>query len=492
MTDKSVLIIGAGIGGLSTGCYAQMNGYRVRILEMHSAPGGVCTAWRREGYVFDNCIHNLAGSSPKSDFYTMWRDLGVVPAIEMHAYDELVRVERPDGEPLIVHTDLDRLSAHMKQLAPGDASVIDELVRAARRFRHFDIMELITASPFERLIAMRMAPTLIKYGSTMLDQFAKRFTDPFLQRVFPTLLYDGPPVPTMLLLSFLGRMEIGDLGWPVGGSAKFSHAIEQRFVQLGGEITYDAHITSILTEGDRAVGVRLADGSERRVDIVVSNAYGPATIFDMLGGKYVSSTIKSYYDAPVDRIEMGVHVSLGIARDLEREPHAIVLHLKTPVVVAGEERDRFFVELFGFDKSLAPAGKSVLKVVFATSYKFWEKLSAEPEHYTAEKARIADTVIAALEPRFPGFREEIDVVDVATPMTTKRFTGNGPGFQVSMRQMLLAMLTGRKLCQTLPGLRNFYMVGQSAGLPGLPLVAAMGRDVARAMCRQDGKSFATS
>ena len=62
-------------------------------------------------------------------------------ACDTHAsYKELVRVERPDGVPLTVHTDLDRLAAHMKELAPGDASIIDEVVNVARRFAHFDMM----------------------------------------------------------------------------------------------------------------------------------------------------------------------------------------------------------------------------------------------------------------------------------------------------------------------------------------------------------------
>jgi len=74
--------------------------------------------------------------------------------------------------------------------------------------------------------------------------------------------------------------------------------------------------------------VRLADGTEQRADIIVSNANGRATIFDMLGGRYTSPAIRSYYDAPEDRIEMGIHVSLGLARPLPAEPHAIVLPLK--------------------------------------------------------------------------------------------------------------------------------------------------------------------
>ena len=51
--EKSIIIIGGGIAGLSAGCYAQMNGYQSQIFEMHHLPGGLCTAWERKGYVFD-------------------------------------------------------------------------------------------------------------------------------------------------------------------------------------------------------------------------------------------------------------------------------------------------------------------------------------------------------------------------------------------------------------------------------------------------------
>ena len=56
---KSIIIIGAGIAGLSAGCYAQMNGYRSQIYEMHKIPGGLCTSWRRRGYLFDGSLRYL-------------------------------------------------------------------------------------------------------------------------------------------------------------------------------------------------------------------------------------------------------------------------------------------------------------------------------------------------------------------------------------------------------------------------------------------------
>jgi phytoene dehydrogenase-like protein len=272
MSHKSILIAGAGIGGLSAGCYAQMNGYDVRILEMHDMPDGMCTAWQRNGYTFDGCIHNLAGSCSESSFHEIWQELGVVPNVAMKAYDEIVQAERPDGAPLTIHTDLGRLAAHMKELAPADAKVIDELVEAARVFTRFDIMGLSNASLFERLKTVRFAPSVIRYGGTTMEQFAKRFSDPFLRRVFPTLLYDWPQQPILMFLTFLGRSHIGNLAWPAGGSANFTHTIEKRFQQLGGKIEYEAQVTSILIGDDRAVGVRLADGTERRADIIISNA----------------------------------------------------------------------------------------------------------------------------------------------------------------------------------------------------------------------------
>jgi phytoene dehydrogenase-like protein len=125
----------------------------------------------------------------------------------------------------------------------------------------------------------------------------------------------------------------------------------------------------------------------------------------------------------------------------------------------------------------------------ATSFDHWQRLHEEPERYAQEKRDIAEAVISLLERRFPKLRDDIEVVDVATPMTTLRFTGNGHGYRSPIAAMALALFTGRRLSQTLPGLADFYMVGQWAGVAGVPLVAAMGRDVVRAICRSDRRAF---
>jgi phytoene dehydrogenase-like protein len=135
----TIIIIGAGISGLAAGCYAQMNGYRSQIFEMHDQPGGLCTAWHRQGFTFDGCIHYLFGSGPGQPFHWLWEELGVVPEQKFFHHDELLRVSGPQGKTLIVYSDPDRLEQHLKELSPVDRHLISKFCAGIRTFTHFDL-----------------------------------------------------------------------------------------------------------------------------------------------------------------------------------------------------------------------------------------------------------------------------------------------------------------------------------------------------------------
>jgi phytoene dehydrogenase-like protein len=113
--DKSIVIVGAGIAGLSTGCYARMNGYKTTIFEMHSIPGGLCAAWKRKGYTFDISMHMVVGSKT-GPLYQMWQELGVVNKDKgFHYHDEVVRIES-GGKSLSFCTDPRLLEEQMLAL----------------------------------------------------------------------------------------------------------------------------------------------------------------------------------------------------------------------------------------------------------------------------------------------------------------------------------------------------------------------------------------
>ncbi len=496
MEQKSILIIGAGIAGLSAGCYGQMNGYRTQIFELHDKPGGLCTSWKRTGYTIDGCIHWLVGSSPANSFYRIWEELGAVQGRHMVDHEEFIRIEGANGKVFIIYTDVDRLEQHMKELSPGDKEVIEEFIEGIRACSRSDLPiekapELY--GPIDRLkLLSKMSPFLRvmrKWEKIPIQDFAKRFSDPFLRQAFP-LAFDLPDFPMMGMLMTLAWMHNKSAGYPIGGSLEFSRAIEQRYLNLGGHIHYGSPVSRILVEDGQAVGVRLVDGVEHRGDIVISAADGHSTIFDMLEGKHINDELRGYYDRlPI--FPPLVHVALGVARSFEGLPHSIVYPLRAPVTIAGKEHESIGVQIHNFDPTLAPPGKTVVKVMFDSNYDYWKELRQDSARYQADKEKIADQVIAMLEQRFPGLGNQVEMRDVATPMTWERYTGN---WRASFEGWLITTKTFRmRMSKTLPGLKAFYMAGQWVEPGGgVPTAAMSGRNVIQIICHQDKKPFVTS
>ena len=233
----------------------------------------------------------------------------------------------------------------------------------------------------------------------------------------------------MITLIFLATMNNGDGGWPIGGSMAISKNMEKRYLELGGKIAYRSKVAKVLVENNQSVGVQLEDGSQRLAEMVVSAADGYSTIFGMLDGKYFDDTIQAYYNGYIKTQPFGLEIWFGVALDLSKEPHALVLFQEEPFSVENRERDRIDVEVFGFDPTLAPEGKTVVKVVLDSCYDYWKELSADPEKYTLEKQKVADLLAERLEKRFPGFKNKIDAVDVVTPVSVEHWTGSYRGCQ---------------------------------------------------------------
>lgn len=488
MPDKSIIIIGAGVAGLSAGCYARMNGYKATIFEMHDKPGGLCTAWKREGYTFDGCIHDLAGAGENSLLYPMWRELGAFPRLPIINHDQFMQVETPDGRVFHAWNDIEKIAAHMKELAPADAKVIEEYRQAALHLSKTELLAIPMTGMSARLLPMMSA--LMKWGKVTLEQFGERLTDPFLRRAFPRIQYDLDGVPMVIHINFLAACQMHKMGTPRGGSLVFARAIEERFRALGGEVCYKARVRRIIVENDTAVGVELEDGTQHRADVVIAACDGRSVVMDMLGGKYVDKALQHYYTQPVDRQPMNLHVGFGVARDLSNEPRAIVRFLEQPVTVAGDKLDRFHVEMYGYEPDFAPAGRGVINVPIETSYSYWRKLREQGVTcYEEEKERVASTVLAALEPRFPGIAGQLEVWDVATPLTVEYYTGNWQGMQAWPHSSgIMGMISGGRC--TLPGLRGLFMTGHWAGgMLGVSTAAIGGRKLIEQLCRRDGTRF---
>lgn len=495
MANNKLIIIGAGIAGLATGCYARMNGYDVEIFEMFTQPGGMCTSWKRKGYTFDYCIHNLGGTAQGSDLHQVWEELGALEGTKIIDRDVFVRVEGPSGEHLEWFTELDKLDRHLKSIAPEDIRPIDDLMTAARRFISADFFALQLGGFRKSIKLLSRLPAVNRWSKVKLGEFARRFRNPFLRRAFLHVMYDipGAEVPMLALLLFMSGFENGDLGWPVGGSLAFSRRIEKRFKELGGVVNYKSRVEKILVVNDRAVGVRLVDRSEHRGDRIVSAADGYTTIFDMLEGRYLNETIQQYYKDVGESSPFGLVIFLGLDGSLKEEPHALTLLLDEPLDLGKIEQDSLHLVIFEPETGLASEGKSVLKIEAQANSYYWKKRrDADLKSYREEKERMARRIIDRIESRFPGLREKIEVVDISTPPTAERFTGNRFGWQAGPPKKDAAKIMRKGLSKMLPGLDNFYMVGQWASASiGVSTVALIGRNFVKDLCKKDKKSFVT-
>jgi len=498
MNEKSIIIIGGGLTGLSAGCYGRMNGYRTSIFELHSIPGGVCTAWKRKGYIIDGAVNWVMGTRPGTEFYRFWEELGAAPGWEIHNHDLYMVNENRDGKPFLVYCDADRFEEYLLEISAEDEGVIKEFTGAIRKASTMSMPVDKPQENYSVLDKVKMIKMITqvsffkKWGNTSIGDFAARFKNPFLREMLSESF--GPENPMIMALFVLGFQHSKSAGYIIGGALSLVGSIEKRYLALGGEINYNSRVVKILVENDRAVGIRLADGSEHRADWVISAADGRTTIFDMLDGAYLDEKVKRKYDKP-NLFEPLVYVGLGVARQLEDLPASIgglSYPLSKPIVIASEEKQNINVRSYSFDPTMAEQGKNTLVVQFTTNYDYWHKLKQDPEQYRAEKAAIVQAVIAGLEERFPGITGQVEMTDLATPITWERYTGNWRGsYEGWMFDSDFSPLSSMR--KTLPGLKNFYMAGQWVNPGGgIPTAVMSGNHTIQMICREDKKSFTSS
>jgi len=525
--SPSVLIIGGGIAGLATGCYLQMNGFSTHILERHQLPGGCCTAWSRAGYVFDYCIEWLLGSGAGNEANQVWQELGALEGKSVRDFALFNRVVAADGQTVNFYNDPDRLQAHLLALAPQDAKAIAEFCNAIRGFLRVDIYPELVPKPLQTLqqkvaLLAKVLPSFMLFwrtGATSLETFAARLQHPFLRTAMPFIFFqDHECFPLLPYVYNMAEAHKGNAGFPEGGSLGLARSVERRYRDLGGQITYKVRVEKILTEPEaspksflfrarnaashRATGVSLKNGRRLHADYVVSAADGYTTLYDMLDGRFMGENLKRLYTDMLPRKDVVypgvVSVFVGFRGTAGAdEPHSttFLLDKEHASNLPGCLQDSVLLQHRSrFTEGFSPPGCSVIHLTYLSDFEPWNQWrSSNKPFYRAQKQAIELWVREFLEARYPGIGERIDVVEVATPVTQKRYTGNTRGSILAWKAFteaedVAANVVAREHMQ-LPGLNGFYIAGQWVTGGGLIRAALSGRYVAQFLCKARGQTF---
>jgi phytoene dehydrogenase-like protein len=492
MMKEKVVIIGGGIAGLSAGIYSAMNGFDTEIIEMHSVAGGQCTAWERDKFRFDYCLHWLVGTS-KGPFHDIWKETNVLnDETEIIDHEIHSRIIGKDGNKFIVYANIDRWEKYLLELSPEDEVPIRKMTRDMRKSVLIEPFALPPElrSPLDYLrILPQLIPLMIvvnKYGRlTCREYFNKlNFKSDRIKSAFFSM-YGDRNFSALAFIFMLGWFNQKNAGYIKGGSYPLAQRMVEKFKGLGGKISYKKQVEKIIVENNTAKGVILTDGTAIPADFVISAADGYSTIYNMLEAKYMSKEIDFAYKNWELFIPL-VQVSFGINKVVKSDSPIILNFSKDAVIGRTKLPYGYSLMNYSYDSTMAPAGKTTIVMRYESPWKLWETLDGE--EYRKEKEQIKKDATKCLEELYPGISEYIEVIDVATPKTDVKYTGvkDGAyeGFMPSRENMM------KTLKMQLPKLQNFYMAGQWL-FPGggLPPSAQSGKWAVQLICKKKKQLF---
>ena len=473
---SEILVIGGGVSGLAAGIYAQRNGHHATVCEKYAVAGGNLTAWKRQGYTIDTCIHWLTGTNPAGDMYAMWEDLGVLGEdVEILRPQILYAVEH-EGRTLALYRDLDRTVTEMLEISPEDKKQIRDFEHAVQ-FMHI-ILHTYGPKKNERpgvFTAARYLPALAKYFTHNLGELAGKFRHPLLKKFISYLMgrhFNGVD------LAFVAATFTGDnADLPRGLSKPMAERMVRRLKDLGGTLILGAEAEEALVEGDLVTGVRFKDGTVRSADHVIF-AIDPAVTFGkLLPNTYMPRGLKKQFDDPRFYRFSSSHGQFACSKPKLPFTDNII------VDIPEEYREilknhRLTIRSFDDEPSFAPEGASTIQVMVYCKEEgcrhFIELKERDPEAYAREKEQMGRAMQAVAEAHFPALAGTLTVLDVWTPATYKRYTGSVFGnYQGFINPKMKAP---KKVDIHIPGLKNAMMASQWRMSPGgLPVAAAAGR-----------------
>ncbi len=452
--EFDVVMVGSGIGALTAAALlAKHAGKRVLVLEKHYTAGGYTHVFKRTGYEWDVGVHYIG------QLYSRRNPLGAVFAAITEgkvawepmgdAYDRFVI----GGRAYDFVAGAERFRASLTEQFPAEARAIDryvELVRTAARASQLYFTEKALPGPLAWLAGPLLRRPFLRYaGRTTADVLGELTRDPQLLGVLTAQWgdYGLPPGQSSFgIHALVAAHYLEGAAYPVGGASRIAAAIVPVIERAGGMVLVNAEVTRILLDGNRAVGVKLADGRTIRARTVISDA-GVANTFGRLLPEAVAGRLGLLEKLGAVGPSLA-HINLYVG--LRGSDEELGLGRTNLWVYPTPDHDanvaRFLADPEGplpgaylsFPSAKDPTfperypGRSTVQVIVLAKYDWFARWEDQPwkrrgEDYEAFKQRFTERLLEVLYEHVPQVRGKVDHAELSTPLSTRRFANYARG-----------------------------------------------------------------
>lgn len=430
-----VIIVGGGLGGLTSGAKLATEGKKVLLLEQHDRPGGCATTFKRKDFTMEVGLHEMDGLHPSDPKTKIFNDLGVFDKVEFLELPEFYRFVNERHDIVIPHNPelaIKRLLQAFPEEEKGINTYFEHLLNARKILKQRRGMEDISVGHFLDEIIRNNDLKLVLLGN--LGYF---HDDPY-------------SLSFSYYLNAQGAYYNGRANFVKGGSQQLSNALMEIIEENGGVVKLNHLVSKILYEGKIPSAVQYhRKGETKEKDFIdnasdiILNAALPNLVKELMPPGHAGTL-----EDQIDNMEIGASlltVYYGFKKPLTslgNKNYSTFYYdpsVKSQSDIRANNHSNFDTRSFTFvdygqvDSGLAPEGKSVGAACCIDYPADWENLS--PQEYKSKKAEAGEKITDRCEKLIPGFHEAIEHMEVATSLSVKRYTLNPKGAVYGFAQL---------------------------------------------------------
>lgn len=492
--DYDVLVIGAGLAGLSAGSLLAKRGLKVGVIDPNYQPGGSCGIFKRKGRVFDQGSAMLYGFGESGFNAHRFLFNALEEPISMIKHDKLYTVNFK-GERVHFYEDLDLFIQELLKVFPKEEENIRRFYKDLLVMYHHVMVEnpsYTTADEMDRAHAMtcvKKHPLSYAKFLTFLNTSAKSLLKKyfkneaifnFFDKMTSTYCYATvEEAPAVLASVMFVDNHHGGSFYPAGSTLFLPGLLEKVIEEHGGEMLLEKEVVEILCEGQRATGVRLSNGEVLHCDSIIYSG-NVWSLYEHLLPKDVTTVKRRMWARKLRPTHPSVMFYTVVKSDVIPEgTSAIEMLVGSPEKLDEDEVTAYLFSLD--DKTLCEEGEEVVMAI-GPSFRDWDVSKGE---YKRMKEEETERLLRVLDKRFPGFREGLLYKELATPKTLERYAKKYRGSVAGPKQMLGQHMFKRLHTKT--EVLNLYACGESTVMgTGTPTVTVSGIAAANRVLKDHG------